>query len=84
MKTLYLRNVPDDVVRRLEQLAERDAASVNSIAVRELTESTRRVDNAALLDGLPDLAVGTPEVLAGLDGGRGERGGAAAIASSDS
>ena len=49
MRTLYLRNVPDEVVERLERLAERDSMSVNAVAVRELSESTRRLNNAALL-----------------------------------
>ena len=57
MPTLYLRNVPDDVLERLKRLAERESTSVAAMAVRELAESTRRVDNAALLAALPDLAV---------------------------
>jgi plasmid stability protein len=54
MKTLYLRNVPDDVVARLQRLAKRDGTSVGAVAVRELTEVSRRADNPALLAGLPD------------------------------
>ena len=57
MGTLYLRNVPEDVVERLERLAERDKTSVSAVAVRELAESSRRVDNPALLGELPDLDV---------------------------
>ena len=49
MKTLYLRNVPDDVVERLERLAARDAMSVNAVAVRELAEASRRAENQRLL-----------------------------------
>ncbi len=45
MKTLYLRNVPDDVVERLERLAARDATSVSAVAVRELAAVSRRADN---------------------------------------
>src|SRR4029450_735594 len=55
MRTLYLRNVPDDVVRRLERLAARDGTSVGAVAVRELADVTRRADNPALLGLLPDL-----------------------------
>lgn len=33
MKTLYLRNVPDDVVERLERLAELAKTSVSAVAV---------------------------------------------------
>jgi len=41
MRTLYLRNVPDDVVERLERLAARDATSVSAVAIRELAEVSR-------------------------------------------
>jgi hypothetical protein len=64
MRTLYLRNVPDEVVRRLERLAERDATSVGAVAVRELSEVSRRADNPALLDALPDLDVDPATIVA--------------------
>ncbi len=73
MRTLYLRNVPDEVVERLERLAERDSMSVNAVAVRELTESTRRLNNAALLQGLPDLNISVADILENLDQARSER-----------
>ena len=73
IKTLYLRNVPDDVVRRLELLAARDATSVSAVAVRELADVTRRADNAALLGALPDTGVDVAAVVAGLDADRAER-----------
>ena len=38
MKTLYLRNVPEEVVERLELLAARDGTSVSAVAVRELAD----------------------------------------------
>ncbi len=70
MRTLYLRNVPDDVVERLERLAERDKTSVSAVAVRELAEASRRVDNPALLGDLPDLDIDTTELVEGIDAGR--------------
>lgn len=73
MRTLYLRNVPDEVVERLERLAARDATSVGAVAVRELAEVSRRADNAALLGGLPDLGVDATAIVAALDEGRSER-----------
>jgi hypothetical protein len=73
MRTLYLRNVPDEVVERLERLAERDSMSVNAVAVRELSESTRRLNNAALLHDLPDLHISVAEILENLDQARSER-----------
>ncbi|HEX8082500.1 MAG TPA: hypothetical protein VF557_19990 [Jatrophihabitans sp.] len=73
MRTLYLRNVPDEVVRRLELLAARDATSVGAVAVRELTEVSRRADNPALLGSLPDLNVDIATVLDDVDAGRADR-----------
>lgn len=70
MRTLYLRNVPDEVVQRLERLAARDATSVGAVAVRELAEVSRRADNPALLGLLPDLDVDVANIVADLDGGR--------------
>jgi plasmid stability protein len=70
MKTLYLRNVPDDVVERLERLAARDATSVGATAVRELAEASRRADNPALLGVLPDLGVAVATILDDLEAGR--------------
>jgi plasmid stability protein len=70
MRTLYLRNVPDDVVRRLELLAARDGTSVGAVAVRELADVSRRADNPALLGSLPDLDVDTATILEDVDAGR--------------
>ncbi len=67
MKTLYLRNVPDEVVQRLQRLADRDGTSVSSVAVRELTAVSRRADHPALLAALPDLGVEVAAILRGLD-----------------
>lgn len=73
MKTLYLRNVPDDVIERLERLAARDATSVSAVAVRELTEVSRRADNPALLGALPDLGIDPADIVADLDADRATR-----------
>jgi hypothetical protein len=73
MKTLYLRNVPDDVVQRLQRLAEADAMSVSAVAVRELTEVSRRADNPALLAKLPDLHVEVAIVVDELHDERADR-----------
>lgn len=73
MRTLYLRNVPDDVVTRLELLAARDATSVGAVAVRELSEASRRADNPALLGELPDLGIETSALVADVREGRAER-----------
>lgn len=73
MKTLYLRNVPDDVVERLKRLAERERTSVSTVAVRELAEASRRVDNPALLGELPDVVVEAGELVGDLDAERAGR-----------
>ncbi|MGH2443484.1 MAG: antitoxin [Chloroflexota bacterium] len=73
MRTIYLRNVPDEVVERLERLAARDRMSVAAVAVRELEEVSRRVDNRLLLGALPDLDIDPVTVVAGVDAGRAER-----------
>jgi hypothetical protein len=73
MRTLYLRNVPDEVVRRLERLAERDATSVGAVAVRELSEVSRRADNPALLGALPDLNIEPAVIVAVIEDERAAR-----------
>lgn len=73
MRTLYLRNVPDDVVRRLQQLAERDGTSVGAVAVRELSDVSRRADNPALMDRLPDLGVDVTAIIEGVERERATR-----------
>ncbi len=73
MRTLYLRNVPDDVVKRLESLAERQGMSVGALALRELSEASRRADNPRLLAELPDHSVPTSTIVEGLDADRADR-----------
>lgn len=73
MRTLYLRNVPDDVVERLARLAARDGTSVGAVAVRELAEVSRRADNPALLGALPDLEIDTADIVSDLEADRAAR-----------
>lgn len=73
MRTLYLRNVPDEIVHRLETLANREGLSVSAMAVRELANSTCRAENPVLLGDLPDLNIPTADILAALHEGRSER-----------
>ena len=70
MATLYLRNVPDDGVRRLERLAARDGTSVSAVAVRELADVSRRADNPGLLAALPDLDIDVTVIVDDLAAGR--------------
>jgi len=73
MKTLYLRNVPDEVGERLERLAAREGMSVSAFATRELAVIARRADNPALLAGLPDLGVEAAVVVEDVEVGRATR-----------
>jgi hypothetical protein len=73
MRTLYLRNVADEVGERLEALAAREGISLSAFAVRELTEVARRADNPALLGDLPDLRIDAEEVVGDLEAGRAAR-----------
>jgi plasmid stability protein len=73
VRTLYLRNVPDDVVQRLERLAARDGTSVSAVAVRELAQVSRRADNARLLAELPDLDIAPAEIVTAVVEERAER-----------
>ena len=57
MRTLCLRNVPDDVFERLERLPALASMSVGAVAVRELSATSRRVDNPALLGALRDFGI---------------------------
>jgi plasmid stability protein len=70
MKTLYLRNVPDDVVDRLARLAAREGTSVGAVAVRELAEASRRADNPVLLGALADVGVDPTTIVRDLDADR--------------
>jgi len=73
LRTLYLRNVPDEVVERLERLAANEGMSVSAVAVRELAEVSRRADNPVLLGVLPDLGVDVAGVVADLEAERAAR-----------
>ncbi len=73
MRTIYLRNVPDEVAERLERLADAEGVSVNALAVRELALISRRADNPALLGALPDLQVDTGALVRDLDAERAAR-----------
>jgi len=73
MKTLYLRNVPDEVGERLERLAAREGMSVSAFATRELAMIARREGNPALLADLPDLGAEAAAIVGDVEAGRRER-----------
>jgi len=73
MRTLYIRNVPDAVASRLEDLAARAGVSLNALAVRELTAVARRSENAARLATLPDTGATGTDIVDDLTAGRAAR-----------
>jgi plasmid stability protein len=66
VRTLYLRNVPDDVAARLEEVAASEGLSLNAFAVRELTEAARRSYNARLFEGLSTASLDRDALVAGI------------------
>jgi plasmid stability protein len=73
MRTLYLRNVPDEVYVNLDVLAKRAGVSMNAMAIQELSRSTRRAVNGLVLDSLPELDVSLDAIVEAIDEGRAER-----------
>jgi hypothetical protein len=73
VRSLQLRNVPEDVIAGLERLAEKAGVSVNAFAIGELSQVARRVDNAAILATLPDVGVDIGKLIVHLDAERGDR-----------
>jgi plasmid stability protein len=63
MRTLHLRNVPDEVMDRLERLARAARSSVEAVAIRELDAATRRVGNASLVATLPHLGLSAGAIV---------------------
>lgn len=70
VRTLHLRNVPDEVMDRLELMARAASTSVTAVAIRELDAATRRVDNAALIATLPDLEIPAEAIVEQLESER--------------
>lgn len=70
MKTLYLRNVPDEVADALAELARRESMSVSALAVRELRAAVAFRANADLLWSQSDLKVELEDVVAAVRSGR--------------
>ena len=70
MTTLYLRNVPDEVVERLEAMAAEETMSVSALAVRELASATALRARLRDLESLPDLAVPLEDIVTVVREGR--------------
>lgn len=57
VRTLYLRNVPDEVAAELEHRASGAGMSLNAYVVARLSTFVDQRRNAELLNSLPDLGV---------------------------
>ena len=73
LRTLYIRHVPDEVAARLEKLAARAGLPLSTFALQELTEASRRADNAELLNDPPSLPIERASILETLAESRAER-----------
>lgn len=62
MRTLYIRNVPDDMAEAFIELARREGMSVNAFVLRELGHVARRADNRALVASWPSYDVSADEI----------------------
>lgn len=71
MRSIYVRNVPDDVVAGLEVLAARAKVSVNTLVLWELQAAAERAANAELLAALPDLGIDPADLAEDRAGGPG-------------
>lgn len=70
MKTLYLRNVPDEVSAALEDLARAESMSVSALAVRELAAAVAFRRNTDLIWASPDGDVRLDEIVETVRSGR--------------
>ena len=70
MRTLYLRNVPDEVARALEELARRESMSLSSVAVRELKAAVAFRANAEILNDGPRPDLDLEDVVRAVRSGR--------------
>jgi len=70
MRTLYLRNVPDEVARSLEELARRESMSVSALAVRELKAAVAFRANATVLHDGPRPDLDLEDVVRAVRSGR--------------
>lgn len=71
MRTLYLRNVPDDVSAALEALASEQSMSVSALAVRELTAAVAFRRNTDIVWSSPDLGLEMGDIVEVVRSGRG-------------
>ncbi len=66
-----MRNVPDEVADRLEELAARANVSLNTLVLWELQAAAQRAANAELLAALPHLGIDTADLAGDASGDSG-------------
>ena len=70
MRTIYIRNIPDEVVERLEAMAKDRRMSLSALAAETLVQASNRADNAHLLGGLQSFRIDTTTIVGDLDDAR--------------
>lgn len=65
MKTIYIRNVPDDVVDRLTQLSHAEGMSVSAYAAKGLADLSARESNRHAFAAMTALSDVTLEEIVG-------------------
>lgn len=73
MRALCIRPMPDEVAARLEKLAAQVGLPLSTFALQDLTEASRRADNAELLNITPSLPIKRASILEALAESRAER-----------
>ena len=70
MRTLYLRNVPDEAVADLEAMAAAESIAVSALAVRELAAVARARRQLRELEAVPPLDVSMTDLVDAVRDGR--------------
>ena len=73
MKMLQIRNVPDDLHRRLKSRAALEGTSLSEYALRELRRSLERPTRAELLERVQQRTATDPDGESAADAVRAER-----------
>ena len=73
MRTIYIRNIPDDVAERLEAIAKDRRMSLSALAAETLVAASNRADNARLLAGLSSFRIDTAAIADDIDRARRDR-----------
>ncbi len=67
MPILYVRDVPEETLTKLREVAKARHTSVQALALAELNAVARRANNIALLNALPDNNISTDTITDTID-----------------